>query len=234
MKQITVLFFANLKEKAGISKKALEIADETRVADLKTQLASIFPSIKEALATALVSVNHEFAFDEDSIPENAEIGFFPPVSGGSDNPVYVNITENEIDLNNLLAQIVSKSTGAACIFTGMVRGETKRDNPHETISLEYEAYVPMALAKMKLVADEIHGKWPEVTGISIVQRIGRLMPTTPTVMIACTAAHRDTGVFEAARYGIDRLKEIVPVWKKEIGPDGQTWVEGDYIPTQED
>jgi MoaE-MoaD fusion protein len=234
MKQITVLFFANLKEKAGTSKKALEIADETRIADLKMQLGSVFPSLKEALASALVSVNREFAFDEDPIPENAEVGFFPPVSGGSDNPVFVDVTENEIDLNELLAQIVSKSTGAACIFTGIVRGETKRDNPHETIYLEYEAYIPMALSKMRQVADEILGKWPEVTGISIVQRVGRLMPTTPTVMIACTAAHRDTGVFEAARYGIDRLKEIVPIWKKEIGPEGQTWVEGGYVPSRED
>ena len=67
-------------------------------------------------------------------------------------------------------------------------------------------------------------------GIAIVQRIGKLYPKTPTVLIACTAAHRDTGVFEAARYGIDRLKEIVPIWKKEVSPDGQFWVEGDYIP----
>jgi len=234
MKHITVLFFANLKEKAGTSKKEIEIADETRVIDLKTLLASAIPSIQEPLITALVSVNREYAFNEDTIPENAEIGFFPPVSGGSDCPVYVNVIENEIDLNEFLAHIVSKSTGATCIFTGLVRGETKRDNPHETIYLEYEAYVPMALVKMRQVADEILRKWPEVAGISIVQRIGRLMPTTPTVMIACTAAHRDTGVFEAARYGIDRLKEIVPIWKKEIGPGGQIWVEGDYVPTQED
>ncbi len=64
-------------------------------------------------------------------------------------------------------------------------------------------------------------RWPTVEGIAIVQRIGRLYPMTPTVLIACTAAHRDTGVFEAARYGIDRLKEIVPVWKKEVGPHGE-------------
>ncbi|MFN8425746.1 MAG: hypothetical protein U0X87_05750 [Anaerolineales bacterium] len=50
------------------------------------------------------------------------------------------------------------------------------------------------------------------------------------MLIACTAAHRDTGVFEAARYGIDRLKEIVPVWKKEVSPSGEFWVEGEYIP----
>ena len=112
----------------------------------------------------------------------------------------------------------------------MVRGVTTRDNPHETVYLEYEAYKPMAEAKMKQVADEIRAKWPTVEGIAIVQRIGRLYPRTPTVLIACSSPHRDTGVFEAARYGIDRLKEIVPVWKKEVGPQGEEWVEGDYIP----
>jgi molybdopterin synthase catalytic subunit len=149
-------------------------------------------------------------------------------------PTIFQITETELDLNDLLARITLTSTGAAAIFTGMVRGETRRDDPHETVYLEYEAYLPMAEAKMKQVADEIRQRWPTVEGIAIVQRIGRLYPKTPTVLIACTAAHRDTGVFEAARYGIDRLKEIVPVWKKEVGPNGEEWVEGDYIPRSED
>jgi len=145
-------------------------------------------------------------------------------------PTIFSITEDEIDLNELLAQITLTSTGAAAIFTGMVRGETKRGDPHDTEYLEYEAYVPMAEAKMKQVADEIRERWNVIEGIAIVQRIGKLYPKTPTVLIACTAAHRDTGVFEAARYGIDRLKEIVPIWKKEVTPDGQNWVEGDYTP----
>ena len=145
-------------------------------------------------------------------------------------PTIYSITEDEIDLDALLAAITLESTGAAAIFTGMVRGVTRRDDPHETVYLEYESYVPMAEAKMKQVADEIRAKWPVIEGIAIVQRIGKLYPKTPTVLIACTAAHRDTGVFDAARYGIDRLKEIVPVWKKEVGPNGEEWVEGDYIP----
>jgi molybdopterin synthase catalytic subunit len=116
----------------------------------------------------------------------------------------------------------------------MVRAVTRRDDPHETVYLEYETYKPMAEAKMRQVAEEIRQRWPTVEGIAIVQRIGKLHPGTPTVLIACTAAHRDTGVFEAARYGIDRLKEIVPVWKKEVGPGGETWVEGDFIPTELD
>jgi molybdopterin synthase catalytic subunit len=145
-------------------------------------------------------------------------------------PTLFSITEDEIDLDGLLASITLDSSGAAAIFTGMVRGVTARGEAHETVYLEYEAYIPMAEAKMKQVAEEIRSRWPVVEGIAIVQRIGRLYPKTPTVLIACTAAHRDTGVFEAARYGIDRLKEIVPIWKKEVGPDGEQWVEGEYMP----
>lgn len=147
-------------------------------------------------------------------------------------PLVFSITEDELDLDALLDAITLPSTGAAAIFTGMVRGVTSRGDPHETVYLEYEAYTPMAEAKMKQVAAEIRQRWPSVEGIAIVQRIGRLYPRTPTVLIACTAAHRDTGVFDAARYGIDRLKEIVPVWKKEVGPDGEFWVEGEHIPQE--
>jgi molybdopterin synthase catalytic subunit len=145
-------------------------------------------------------------------------------------PTVFSITEDEIDLDDLLAKITLTSTGAAAIFTGMVRGQTRRGEAHATEYLEYEAYIPMAESKMKQVAEEIRAKWPVIEGIAIVQRIGKLYPKTPTVLIACTAAHRDTGVFEAARYGIDRLKEIVPIWKKEVSPGGEFWVEGDYIP----
>ncbi|MFN8386225.1 MAG: molybdenum cofactor biosynthesis protein MoaE [Anaerolineales bacterium] len=145
-------------------------------------------------------------------------------------PTIFSITEDEIDLNDLLARITLTSTGAAAIFTGMVRGETRRGDKHQTEYLEYEAYIPMAEEKMKQVADEIRARWDAIEGIAIVQRIGKLYPKTPTVLIACTAAHRDTGVFEAARYGIDRLKEIVPIWKKEVSPSGEFWVEGEYIP----
>lgn len=145
-------------------------------------------------------------------------------------PTVYSITEDEIDINELLKQITLTSTGAAAIFTGMVRGVTTRNDPHDTEFLEYECYRPMAEAKMKQVADEIRQRWDTIEGIAIVQRIGKLYPRTPTVLIACTSAHRDTGVFDAARYGIDRLKEIVPVWKKEIGPEGNVWVMGNHVP----
>ncbi len=144
-------------------------------------------------------------------------------------PTIFSLTDLEIDLNQLVQDITLPTTGAAVVFTGMVRAETVRTD-RQTDYLEYEAYESMALEKLKQVAEEIRTQWPTVAGIGIVHRIGKLFPGTPTVLIACTAAHRDTGVFEATRYGIDRLKEIVPVWKKEVGPQGQEWIEGDYKP----
>lgn len=149
----------------------------------------------------------------------------------SDFPTITLITEDELDLNDLVKQIVSSSDGAVAMFTGLVRGITRREDPRETEYLEYEAYQPMAEAMMQRVADEIRSRWNTIEGIAIVQRIGRLYPCTPTVFIACASAHRDTGVFEAAHYGIDRLKQIVPVWKKEVGPNTQEWVEGHHFPT---
>jgi molybdopterin synthase catalytic subunit len=112
----------------------------------------------------------------------------------------------------------------------MVRAMTEGENQHTTEHLEYQAYQEMAEKQLQKVADEIRSRWPAVEGIMIIQRIGYLGAGTPTVAIACSAGHRDSGVFEAARYGIDRLKEIVPIWKKEVGPDGEFWIEGEYYP----
>lgn len=246
MIKIQLLFFATLKDRAGQSRADLELPDGATVASLKSKVSSLFPGVADLLAHSLVSVNQNYAFDDDPIPDRAEVALFPPVSGGDgseaqekvDFPTIVHITNDPLDLDDLLRQITLPSTGAAALFTGMVRGVTLREGEgygaHDTASLEYEAYVPMAEAKMAQVAQEIRERWPSVEGIVLVQRIGHLEIGTPTVLIGCTAAHRDTGVFEAARYGIDRLKEIVPVWKKEIMPGGEEWVEGKYHPRRGD
>lgn len=234
MKRITVLFFAYMREAANNNRIELVVDDSVKVPDLKRIIASMYPDLESRINHVLVTINQQFAVDNDEIPDGAEIAMFPPVSGGAEERTIYRITDEVLDLDALLAQITNDTTGAACVFTGMVRGTTTRGQARQTVALEYEAYVPMAEAKMKQVAEEIRRRWPEVEGIAIVQRIGRLEPRTPTVLIACTAAHRDTGVFEAARYGIDRLKEIVPIWKKEIGPDGEIWIEGDYIPHKGD
>lgn len=230
---VTILFFASLKEKAGLNRLVLDLLDNTTVRELKSLLGERFPALMSALPTCIVSINRQFAFDDDPVPPGVEIGIFPPVSGGSWLQV-IRVVEEPVLQDELVRQVTLPSTGAVCVFTGVVRAQTERGESHQTLALEYEAYIPMAEAKMAQVAQEIRERWPAVEGIALVQRIGRLEPGTPTVVIACSAAHRDTGVFEAARYGIDRLKEIVPVWKKEIGPNGEVWVEGHFHPAPGD
>lgn len=231
---IKLLFFATFRERTGTKQAQLDIPLGASVADMKMILREKYPDLPADDGSILVSVNKEYAFDEEIIPNGAEVAMFPPVSGGSGDennfPTFFRIAKSELDLNAILESITLPTTGAACFFTGMVRAITTRGDTHETEYLEYEAYEPMAEEKMQQVASEIREKWPAVEGIAIVQRIGVLRPGTPTVMIACTAGHRDTGVFEAARYGIDRLKQIVPIWKKEVGSEGQMWVKGKYIP----
>jgi len=236
MNTITVLFFANYRELAGTRKTFFEINENARVLDLKMQLIEYFPALEPFLGSSLISINKEFAFNDDQIPEAAEVAIFPPVSGGTakKNPTIISVTRNEIQLGAILSLITLPSTGAACFFTGMVRGITTRGVVYETMYLEYESYQAMAEKKIQQVVDEIRGRWPAIEGIAIVQRIGRLEVGQPTVIIACSAAHRDTGVFEAAKYGIDRLKEIVPVWKKETRSEGEMWIEGSYYPQRDE
>ena len=234
MNKVSVLFFAILRDKAGTARSELDLPEGENVAGLKQALFERFPNLPQHASSMLVAVNKEYAFDQDVVPDGAEVALFPPVSGGSGFPTILSVTKEALDLNQLLDQITLPTTGAACFFSGMVRGITAGGEAHETMHLEYEAYVPMAERKMGQVAGEIRSRWPLVEGICIVQRVGKLMPGTPTVLIACSAAHRDTGVFEAARYGIDRLKEIVPVWKKEVNPQGEEWVEGEYVPAPGD
>jgi molybdopterin synthase catalytic subunit len=233
--RIRVLYFASLRQRLGFPEETLDLPDAATIADLKASVARAHPEAADTLRTAIASVNREFALPEEELHAADEVALFPPVSGGASTPpTHLRVTEEPLDFNALLASIILPTTGAACVFSGMVRGETDGEPPRVTEHLEYEAYAPMAEGKLRQVADEIRVRWPNVEGIALVQRIGRLDAGTPTIIVACSAAHRDSGVFEAARYGIDRVKEIVPVWKKEVGPGGEIWVEGQYQPGTDD
>ena len=234
--RIKALFFATLRGLIGEKQMTIEVADSPiTVEQLRHELVKRYPAAADHLQIALAAINEEFAFDGDLIHEGDEVAFFPPVSGGASRPEIFRLPDAPIDYDEIIAAITTPRTGAVCLFSGMVRGQTNKDGHlPQTEYLQYEAYRPMAIAKMKQVAREIRAQWSRVEGIAIVQRIGRLQVGHHTVLIACSSPHRDDGCFEAARYGIDRLKEIVPVWKKEVGLDGEAWIEGDYRPKLQD
>lgn len=237
---IQIKLFATLKDKAGTNKITVTVDEPATVATLLAAAERAYPSLATSLPIALASVNKAFASTDTAVFPGDEVALFPPVSGGSANndlphPTYFAVTTESLDIDAIHAHLSRPEIGAIVSFTGFVRGQTQRDGlPPETLYLEYEAYSEMAELKMAQVAQEIWEKWPLVRGVAIVQRIGRLDIGENTTFVACASGHRDQGVFEAARYGIDRLKEIVPVWKKEVGEDESVWVEGDYRPTEAD
>ncbi|MBP6472652.1 MAG: molybdenum cofactor biosynthesis protein MoaE [Chloroflexi bacterium] len=235
--QLTIRLFATLKDRVGQAKVQIDVAAPATVQTMLATLSAEYPALSASLPTALVAVNQSFAFAETAVQPEDEIAIFPPVSGGSDlpHPTYFAITHQPLDMNAIHQQLTRSDVGAVVSFTGSVRGQTRREGlPPETLYLEYEAYSTMAEAKMAQIAQEIWARWPLVKGVAIVQRIGQLSIGDVTTYVACAAGHRDQGVFDAARYGIDRLKEIVPVWKKEVGTDSSVWVEGHYQPTEKD
>jgi molybdopterin synthase catalytic subunit len=235
---LSVRFFATLRDRVGKKQIELNLEAPATARQLLEELVRAYPSHEAALHSAVLAINEEFAFEQDPLHDGDEVALFPPVSGGSGQNnlrEYFAVTEATLSFEDILANITGPETGGAAIFVGQVRGitHTQEDRVH-TQHLFYEAYIPMAENKMRQIAQEIRDRFPPVHGIAIVQRVGKLEVGEITVLVACTAGHRDNGIFEAARYGIDRLKEIVPVWKKEVGPDNTAWVEGNYHPTPDD
>jgi molybdopterin synthase catalytic subunit len=129
------------------------------------------------------------------------------------------ITPGPISADDVIARLANPAVGAIATFVGVVRGET---DGHKTLYLEYEAYPDMAEDSLRQIGDEIRERWPSIREVAIVHRIGRLEIGEVATVIAVSAAHRPD-VFDALHYAIDRLKEIVPIWKKEVWADGEAW-----------
>jgi len=129
------------------------------------------------------------------------------------------ITEEDIFVDAVVARLADPAIGAVITFVGVVRGVTEGRQVHY---LEYEAYPGMAESVLRQIGDEIRARWETIREVAIVHRVGRLQVGETAVVIALSAAHRHE-VFDAVHYAIDRIKEIVPIWKKEVWADGAEW-----------
>ena len=225
--RITVKFFARFKELANTQKTVVELSEPGTIADLMIALQTQFPALTLNPERTLLALNQEFATAESSLSDNDEVAIFPPVSGGKNDEQFA-ITEDVIEPDKLALLVTRPESGAIVTFTGVVRNNSEGK---DVSSLTYETYREMAVSKIKQVASEAREKFPEIQDVAIVQRVGHLEIGDVAVAIAVSSGHRYDGCFEACRFAIERLKEIVPVWKKEIGPDGESWVEGDHNPS---
>lgn len=136
---------------------------------------------------------------------------------------FFEIVDKPIDLEEVRKKVVSRNAGAITIFIGTVREMTKGKR---TLHLEYQAYPEMAIKMFEQISKEIQEKWPEAI-VAITHRVGHLEITDIAVVIAVSSPHRKIA-YMANEYAIDRIKQIVPIWKKEYWEDGTEWI-GDQL-----
>jgi molybdopterin synthase catalytic subunit len=226
-----ILFFGMLREISGTSSDEADFPEGTDLAAVFRTYAARFPRFEDMARSIVVARNQEFADLATKVAEGDEIAFLPPVSGGAaqdtaelqDGAVYCALTRHAIDTRALIVKLLSGAEGAVITFEGTVRNNT---NGRPTRYLDYECYEAMALKMMGQIAREIAAAYP-VLRIAMVHRLGRMLIGETSVAIVVTAPHR-RAAFDAALEGINRLKKIVPIWKKEHFADGEVWVEGEW------
>jgi molybdopterin synthase catalytic subunit len=219
--QVRLLFFASIKDIVGARQIDVEIPNGSTVGQLLGLLEEKYPRIAGYRSILLTSVNEEYAKPDTTIADGDEVAIFPPVSGGAIQSEFYRITHDAIDARAIASQLQRPEAGAICIFEGIVRNNSKGKT---TRYLEYEGYETMALAKMEEIGMFVRQAW-EIDAVGIVHRLGRLEIGETSVAIIITSAHRRAS-FDACEYAIDRLKKIVPIWKKEFFEDGEVWIEG--------
>jgi molybdopterin synthase catalytic subunit len=131
----------------------------------------------------------------------------------------IEISDKALNVQSCIDWVMTPQSGGIDVFIGTVRDSTKGK---KVLRLEFEAYEPMALKEMEKIAAQAFENWP-VQKLLIHHRTGVLEVGEVPVVIAVSCAHRDAA-FEACRFVIDTLKQTVPIWKKEIFEDGETWV----------
>jgi molybdopterin synthase catalytic subunit len=229
--RIRVLFFGQLKDIVGIAQEEAELSDGARVEDLFERYGRRFPKLAEFRPSIAASVNQEYAGWSVPLASGDEVAFLPPVSGGQHQTAtsgdIFQLVRERIDSHRITESLKAAADGALVVFDGFVRNSFKGQR---TEYLVYEAYEPMAYAKMREIGAQIHEKFP-IHRLAIVHRLGRLEIGETSVLIAASSPHR-AAAFDACRYGIDTLKRTVPIWKKEHFVGGAVWAEGE-IPGQE-
>jgi MoaE-MoaD fusion protein len=223
--RVRVLFFGMLKDLAGTTGELLELPDGAVVRDLLSHYLSQAPRMKEALVSIAVAVNQQYAGAETVLRSDDEVALLPPVSGGLG--MAASIVRDTIDTEGVLERIKRAEDGAAVVFEGVVRNQTRG---RRTLYLEYEAYEEMALGQMEGLAERALKQFP-VREVRLVHRLGRLEIGETSVLIVVGSAHR-AAAFDACRWLIDTLKRTVPIWKKEYFEDGAVWADGEAFPEE--
>ncbi|MFT3692138.1 MAG: molybdopterin converting factor subunit 1 [Kofleriaceae bacterium] len=215
--QIRVLYFAVFRERLGRDEDMLELPAGTTVAAALAELARMHEPIARLRTKFRVAVNQEFSDETRVLEDGNELALIPPVAGGSGR--HVLLIDQPLSLDRCVAAVSGPAIGGIVTFSGTVRVHN-----HDAVitHLDYSAYEAMAVKEMTRLCDEVEALVPEAH-VAVEHRIGRLQIGELAVVIAAGAPHR-AEAFKACRELIDRLKQQVPIWKKEFGSAGEEWI----------
>ncbi len=232
--RVRVLFFGMLKDLAGKPAEDLDLPEDASIRDVLTHYEKQIPRLKESIPSLALALNQQYASPDAKLKAGDEIALLPPVSGGAPGdagrPVvqpHSVIVRDAIDTQRTLAGLKRGEDGAALLFEGVVRNQTRG---RKTLYLDYEAYEEMALQQMEALASQALQQF-QIRDVALVHRLGRLEIGETSVLIAVASAHR-AAAFEACRWLIDTLKRTVPIWKKEHFEDGAVWADGEPFPAE--
>jgi molybdopterin synthase catalytic subunit len=229
---IKVLFFGLVKDLCGRAEDHLELPDAAPLKAVFDFYAGRFPALLPMASSIVLARNHEFGQPADRLEDGDEVALLPPVSGGiralppeivEPEGHFFALTRDAIDTRAAESRVLRGFDGAIVTFQGVVRNNTRG---RETLRLEYECYEQMAIRKMAEIGREIAGQFA-ISRIALIHRLGRMEIGEASVVVIAAAPHRRPA-FEAALEGINRLKRLVPIWKKEFFADGEVWVEGEW------
>lgn len=214
--RVTVLYFAVFRERLGTDEESLELPPGAVVRDALAALAQKHEAIATLRTKFRVAVNQDFAGEDVALSDGDELALIPPVAGGSH---HVLLLETPLSLDRVVSAVTGPGMGGIVTFTGMVRDHARGKT---VVRLDYSAYAGMAVKEMTRIIETIEGALPAAR-LAVEHRVGSLAVGDLAVVIAAAAPHR-AEAFDACRQMIERLKESVPIWKKEFGDDGSTWV----------
>ncbi|MCP4447077.1 MAG: molybdopterin converting factor subunit 1 [Myxococcales bacterium] len=223
--RIQVLYFAFFRERLATSEQILELENGATVGDALEQLAREHEAIAAMRGRFRAAVNQEMIGNDLMLEDGDELALIPPVAGGSDDPEketkprYAIVMNEALSLDRVIAAVQGDGMGGIVTFVGQVRDF---NDGHEVVRLEYEAYAEMANKVMARLCSEIEEEVPGAR-LAVEHRTGVLDIGDEAVVIAAAAPHR-AEAFTACRNLIDRLKDHVPIWKKEVAPSGEEWI----------
>jgi molybdopterin converting factor subunit 1 len=225
--KVRVRLFAGLHDIAGERSVTVDLPDGATVAELRGELSRRYPALAPHLPVAVCAVGEEYVDAGHALQEDDDVALIPPVSGGDED--LIEVTNEPLDPERVTAAVRRDDSGAVLLFHGVARNNSEGQR---VVALEYDAYPAMAVRKLREVTDDVRTRWP-ITGIAVQHRTGRLAIGEASLLVAVSSAHR-AEAFEACLYAVDRIKQTVPIWKKEIWEDGDgAWVPGHVVDVPE-